>query len=63
MAGKARIEVFWPKAEEHNGPAQASAVDPDMRNKANCLRLWAKNAGRAENKANFPGLLGGGTMR
>jgi len=46
-----------------NGPAQASVVDPDMRNKANLPRFWPKNGGRAENKANSPGLVGGEGMR
>ncbi len=60
MAEKARIHVFWPKAEEHKGPSKASAVDSIMSNKPNCPHYWAKNAGRAENKANFSDLLGGG---
>ena len=61
MAGKARIQVFWPKAEEYNGPAKASAVDSVMSNKANCPRFWAKNAGERKTKPIFRVCSAGGT--
>ena len=63
MAGKARIQVFGPQAEGHTGPDKASVGDSVVSNEPNLLRLWAKNAGGAGNKANFPGLLGGEALR
>jgi hypothetical protein len=63
MAGKARIQVIWLQVEGATGFAQASAADSMAPNKANCPRFWPTNGGRAENRANSPDLLGGGTMR
>jgi len=63
MEGKAKMHVFWSKAEGHKGSFKASAGGCVMSNEPNCPHYGAKNGGRQGNEANCARLVGGGTVR